>query len=148
MKLEGSHKVAASREQVFQMLQDPVVLAAATPGVESLEQDGPDRFKATLQLGIGPIRGSFDGHVQITEKHPPESMTLAIEGQGGPGGVKASGRLRLESQEDGTVIHYEGEPQISGRMAAVGARLLQGVAKKMAGQFFGSIDEQASSYQS
>jgi len=147
MKIEGSHSLAVPRERVWRMLQDPDVLAKATPGVKKLEKIGEDRYKATLELGIGPVKGTFEGILQITEKQEPEMMTLAVDGQGGPGGVKAQGRLRLEEQDGKTVIHYEGEPQISGKLAAVGARLLSGVAKKMAGQFFGGVEEQASTYQ-
>ena len=147
MKLTGSHTISASREKVWQMLPDPDVLAKATPGVQSMEQEREDSYKATLELGIGPVRGTFDGHVEIADKQEPETMTLNVEGQGGPGGVKAQGKLRLEEQGDATVIHWEGEPQMSGRIAAVGARLVGGVAKKMAGEFFSSVDEQSKTYQ-
>ncbi len=148
MKLNGSHTINAPREKVFAMLQDPEVLAKATPGVEGMAKERDDYYKASLSLGIGPVKGTFAGSVEITEKNAPESMTLAVEGQGGPGGVKALGRLKLEDQGDKTVIHWEGEPQISGRIAAVGTRLVGGVAKKLAGQFFDSISEQAQSYES
>ena len=147
MKLEGSHTISAPRQTVWQMLQDPNVLAKATPGVQSMKQESEDFYRATLKLGIGPVKGTFDGHVKITDKNEPEAMTLNVEGQGGPGGVKAEGRLRLEEQGDQTVIHWEGEPQMSGRIAAVGGRLVGGVAKKMAGQFFESIDKQSDTYQ-
>lgn len=147
MKLEGSHTISAPRSIVWEMLQDPDVLAQATPGAKSMEKVSEDAYKATLDIGIGPVRGTFDGRVHISDKQEPEAMTLNVEGQGGPGGIKAVGRLRLEDKGDKTVIHWEGEPQISGRLAAVGARLVGGVAKKMAGQFFDSVDKQARSYQ-
>jgi len=146
VKLNGSHTINAPRALVFEMLQDQAVLAKATPGVQSMEKEREDRYKASLNLGIGPVKGSFDGSVEITEKEEPETMTLAVEGQGGPGGVKAVGRLVLEEEGDKTVIHWSGEPQISGRIASVGARLVGGVAKKLAGQFFESISEQAATY--
>lgn len=146
MKLEGSHTISAPRHVVWEMLQDPDVLAKATPGVKHMEKVCEDSYKATLDLGIGPVRGTFDGHVQLSDKSAPEAMTLNVEGRGGPGGVKAKGRLRLEDKGDTTVIHWEGEPQISGRLAAVGSRLVGGVAKKMAGQFFDSVDKQAQNY--
>ena len=146
MKVEGSHTIRAPREKVWRMLQDPDVLAKTTPGVKSMEREGEDRYRATLELGVGPVRGTFEGHVEITDKREPEAMTLAVEGQGGPGGVKAEGRLRLQEEGDSTVVHYEGEPQISGRLAAVGGRLVGGVAKKLAGQFFERLDKEAQSY--
>ena len=146
MKLTGSHTINAPREKVFVMLQDPDVLANATPGVKTMEKESEDNYKASLELGIGPVRGKFDGRIKVVEKSEPESMTLAVEGQGGPGGVKAVGKLRLEEQGGKTVIHWEGEPQMSGRIAAVGGRLVGGVAKKLAGEFFSSVDQQAASY--
>ena len=146
MKLEGSHTISAPRSVVWEMLQDPDVLAKATPGAKSMEKEREDAYKATLDIGIGPVRGTFDGHVRISDKTEPEAMTLNVEGQGGPGGIKAVGRLRLEDKGDKTIIHWAGEPQISGRLAAVGARLVGGVAKKMAGQFFDSVDKQAQTY--
>ena len=146
MKLTGSHTINAPRDKVFTMLQDPKVLANATPGVKSMTQEKEDVYNASLELGVGPVRGTFDGHVEITEKNAPETMTLSVDGQGGPGGVRAIGKLRLEDKGDTTVIHWEGEPQMSGRIAAVGGRLVGGVAKKLAGQFFDSVDKQAASY--
>lgn len=146
MKLTGSHTINAPRDKVFAMLQDPNVLANATPGVKSMTQEREDVYNASLELGIGPVRGVFDGHVEITEKNAPETMTLSVDGQGGPGGVRAIGKLRLEDKGDTTVIHWEGEPQMSGRIAAVGGRLVGGVAKKLAGQFFDSVDKQSRTY--
>ena len=129
------------------MLQDPDVLSKATPGVKEMEREREDFYRAVLELGIGPVKGTFSGHVEVTEKHLPDSLTLAVDGSGGPGGVKAVGVLTLEEAASGTLVHYEGEPQISGRLASVGARLVGGVAKKLAGQFFESVDKQAQDYQ-
>lgn len=148
MKIEGSHALSVPREKVWRMLQDPGVLAEVTPGVQRLERIGPDRYQASLKLGIGPIRGTFDGHLEIRDKAEPESMTLLVEGSGGPGGVRAQGLLTLEAQGERTIIHYQGDPQISGRMAAVGGRLISGVAKKLVGQFFTDLERAAASYPS
>ena len=147
LKLTGSHTINAPRSQVFVMLQDPAVLAKATPGVKTIERESEDTYKASLELGIGPVRGKFDGHIQVVERSEPETMTLAVQGEGGPGGVKAVGKLRLEEKAGKTIIHWEGEPQMSGRIAAVGGRLVGGVAKKLAGEFFSSVDKQAATYQ-
>ena len=146
MRLTGSHTINAPRSKVFVMLQDPAVLANATPGVKTIERESEDNYKASLELGIGPVRGKFDGNIEVVEKNEPETMTLAVQGEGGPGGVKAVGKLRLEDKGDKTIIHWEGEPQMSGRIAAVGGRLVGGVAKKLAGEFFSSVDKQAATY--
>ena len=143
MKLEGSHTINASRDKVWHLILDPKVLAICTPGVKSMEADGEDKYKAILELGIGPVRGQFAGNVQVTEKNYPETMTLSVDGTGGPGGMKAIGKLKLTEDGDKTIISYEGEPQLSGRIAAVGMRLVGGVAKQMAGQFFSKLDEEA-----
>ncbi len=143
MKVAGTHTIAASRARVWELLNDPEVLARATPGVTEMTAEGDGLYRATLELGIGPVQGRFEGHLEVTEKVEPEAMTLSVDGQGGLGGVRAVGRLELEEEGDTTIIHYEGEPQISGRLASVGARLLSGVAKKMAGQFFTRLEQEA-----
>ena len=147
MKVTGSHIVKAPRERVWHMLQDPEVLSQATPGVKEMEREREDFYRAVLELGIGPVKGTFSGHVEVTDKREPDLLTLSVDGSGGPGGVKAIGVLRLEEDPNGTVVHYEGEPQISGRLASVGVRLVGGVAKKLAGQFFESVDKQAQGYE-
>ena len=147
MKLQGTQTINAPREKVFVMLQDPEILRLAAPGVQSMEKESEDTYKTSLELGIGPVRGVFDGSIVIVEKEEPELLVLSVEGQGGPGGVKAVGRLRLEEEGDKTVIHWEGDPQMSGRIAAVGTRLIGGVAKKLAGQFFTIVDERAQTYE-
>jgi len=128
---------------VWQLLNDPEVLARCTPGVTDMTAERQDLYRATLELGIGPVRGRFHGHLEVREKQEPSAMTLAVEGSGAPGGVKAVGRLELVEEGDRTVVHYQGEPQISGKLAAVGARLLTGVARKLAGQFFHNLDREA-----
>lgn len=143
MKVAGSHVIAAPRERVWQLLNDPDVLARCTPGVTSMVADGADRYLATLKLGVGPVRGTFEGHLEVSEKHEPETMVLDVAGSGAPGGVRARGEITLEANGDTTVVHYVGEPQLSGRLASVGARLLSGVAKKMAGQFFSQLEKEA-----
>lgn len=143
MKLEGSHIINAPRDKVWKLILDPGVLSRCTPGVKSMEAAGEDNYKATLELGIGPVRGQFSGNVKVTEKSYPETMTLSVDGAGGPGGMKAVGKLKLTEDGGKTIISYEGEPQLSGRIAAVGMRLVGGVAKQLAGQFFNKLDEEA-----
>ncbi len=143
MKVEGTHRIPAPRERVWQLLNDPAVLARCTPGVTRLEAADNDTYHATLTLGIGPVRGTFEGQLRITDKTFPEQMTLEVEGSGAPGGVRAVGTLVLSHDGDATVIDYQGEPLISGRLAAVGARLLTGVARKFAGEFFANLAREA-----
>ena len=100
MKVAGSHTIAAPREQVWHMLQDPDVLAKATPGVKEMEREREDFYRAVLELGIGPVKGTFSGHVEVTEKHLPDSLTLAVDGSGGPGGVKAIGGIEARGSSE------------------------------------------------
>jgi carbon monoxide dehydrogenase subunit G len=142
MKVDGSHLIAAPRARVWQLLNDPEVLARCIPGADRLIPDGDDSYRATLKIGIGPVRGRFEGQLTISEKNEPEAMTLDVSGRGGPGGVRARGEIALEEQGDGTLIHYQGVPQLSGRLASVGARLLSGVAKRLAGEFFEHLERE------
>lgn len=143
MKVVGSHVIAAPRERIWQLLNNPEVLARCTPGVTRMVPDGEDRYLATLKLGVGPVRGTFEGYLEVSDKYEPETMILEVAGNGGPGGVRARGEITLAPDGNGTVVHYQGEPQLSGRLATVGARLLTGIAKKMAGQFFSQLEEEA-----
>jgi carbon monoxide dehydrogenase subunit G len=107
-----------------------------------MEAEREGFYRATLQLSIGPVKGRFEGHMEVTDSREPEAMTLTIEGSGAPGGIRAVGYIELAEEGGQTVVSYRGEPQISGRLAAVGARLISGVAKKLAGQFFGRLAEE------
>lgn len=139
MKVEGTYTFAASREKVWEALTDPAVLARATPGIKKLDPQGDDMYKATIELGVGPVKGAYDGKVSITDKMPPERMVLKVEGGGKPGTIRATGELRLEEQDGQTLVHYTGDAQITGLIASVGHRLVGGVAKQMAGEFFKAV---------
>jgi hypothetical protein len=142
MKVEGTHTFAAPRERIWALLNDPAVLARVTPGVKALEPQGEDTYKATIEVAVGPVRGAYDGKVSITDKAPPERMTLRVEGGGKPGTIRATGELRLEEQGDGTRVIYVGDAQITGIVASVGHRLIGGVAKQMAGEFFKALERE------
>lgn len=139
MQVEGEYTVAAARERVWELLNDPEVLRRATPGVKQFQPIGVDTYKATIELAVGPVRGTYEGQVQITEKSPPERMVLVLEGSGRPGTVKARGDLRLAAKGDQTVVHYTGDAQVTGVLMSVGHRLFGGVAREMAGKFFGAL---------
>ncbi|HEU4798692.1 MAG TPA: carbon monoxide dehydrogenase subunit G, partial [bacterium] len=124
------------------LLNDPGVLARATPGIKKLDPEGVDVYKATIEVGIGPVKGAYDGKVSITDKVPPERMTLRVEGGGKPGTIRASGELRLEERDGQTVVNYTGDAQITGLIASVGHRLIGGVAKQMAVEFFKAIERE------
>lgn len=142
MKVEGTYTFPAPRDRVWALLNDPGVLARATPGVKTLEPQGADTYKATIEVGVGPVKGAYDGTVSLTDKVPPERMTLKVEGSGRPGTIRARGELRLEEGDGQTVVTYTGDAQITGLIASVGHRLIGGVAKQMAGEFFKAVERE------
>ena len=139
MKVEGEHTVAAPRERVWTLLNDPGVLQRATPGVKELQPIGEDTYRAVIELAVGPVRGTFEGKITITEKVPPERVTMIVEGSGRPGTLKARGDLQLVAQNGSTLVRYTGDAQVTGVLMSVGHRLFGGVAKEMAGKFFSAL---------
>ena len=140
MRVEGTHHLPAPRERVWALLNDPAVLARVTPGVKELHPAGTDTYGATIELSVGPVKGTYAGQVSIAEKTPPERMTLRVEGGGRPGTIRATGELHLEEQDGRTVVRYIGDAQVTGLVASVGHRLMSGVAKQMAGEFFKALE--------
>ena len=139
MKIEGQYTIAAKAETVWERLNDPDVLAKSLPGVDKLEADGPDHYKATIKYKMGPVSGTFAGTVELSEKNPPHSMRLKTSARGGPGFVNGDGKVELVPKGEETEIHYSGDVQLGGMLAAVGSRMIEGAAKKSIEEFFQSI---------
>jgi len=141
MKLEGSYDVAVPRTKVWEAFLDPKQLRKAIPGCEKLEALGPDEFKATLKIGVAAVKGTFEGKVRLVDKKPPESYRLVAEGSGGPGFVKADTLITLTEIDGGTRVSYSADVQVGGLIAGVGQRMLGGVSKMMADQFFNRMSD-------
>jgi carbon monoxide dehydrogenase subunit G len=141
MKLEGAYEVPASREKVWEAFQDPVQLKQAIPGCEKLEAVGPDEYKATMKVGVGGVKGTFEGKVRLSDKRPPESYKMAVEGSGGPGFIRGETVITLTQAGAGTRVSYTADLQVGGLIASVGQRLLGGVSKMMADKFFTRMGE-------
>jgi len=139
MKLEGSYDVSAPRQKVWDAFLDPRQLKKAIPGCEKLEALGADEFKATLKIGVAAVKGTFEGKVRLSDKQKPDSYRLAAEGSGGPGFVKADTVITLTDIEGGTRVSYSADVQVGGLIAGVGQRMLGGVSKMMADQFFNKM---------
>ena len=142
MELVGEHRFGAPREQVWELMLDPDVLKACLPGCEKLELVGPDEYVATMKIGISFIRGTFQGKVKITDKQEPERYTMAIEGSGPQGQVSGVGTLELVDEGEATLVKYQGEANVRGTLARVGARVIQPAAKTIAAQFFERMESQ------
>ena len=145
MKLEGTYDVPAPRQRVWEAFLDPEQLKKAIPGCEKLEAIGPDEYKATMKLGVGGVKGTFEGKVRLGDKNPPESYKLAVEGSGGPGFIRGETVITLTEAEGGTRVSYTADVQVGGLIASVGQRMLGGVSKMMADKFFNNMSEQLQS---
>ncbi len=139
MNIEGQCIIAAPQETVWEKLNDPAVLAKSLPGVDKLETTSPDHYRAAIKYKMGPVSGTFEGTVELSEKDPPNSMRLKTSARGGPGFVNGDGKVELAAKGAQTEIRYTAEVQLGGMLAAVGSRMLEGAAKKSIEEFFQSI---------
>ncbi len=144
VKLTVSHSVPADRQRVFDALGDPAILRRCIPGCESLTATAPDAYEATLKIGVPGIKGVYAGIAAISDKHPPESLTLSFEGKGGPGFVRGSAAIVLSPGEAATRVGCEADVQVGGLIAAVGSRLIEATARKLAGDFFNQLSKEMS----
>jgi carbon monoxide dehydrogenase subunit G len=137
MEIKGEYRIAASREKVFAALNDVAILQACIPGCESLEKSSDTEMKAKVRMRIGPVSASFTGKVTLSDLDPPNGYKISGEGQGGAAGFAKGGAV-VTLREDGsdTVLNYNVDAQVGGKIAQVGARLIDGTARKLADEFF------------
>lgn len=140
MDLKGEYRINASRESVWEMINDPEVLKACIPGCESLQGSPEDGFSARVTTKIGPIKATFEGAVKLSNIQAPSSYTISGEGKGGVAGF-AKGGADVNLAEDGheTILTYAANAQVGGKLAQLGARLIDSTAKKLADEFFKSL---------
>ena len=137
MKMTDEIRIEASREQVFAALNDPEILRKAIPGCQELDQTSETELTATVQAKVGPVKAKFRGAVTLSDINPPESYIISGEGKGGAAGF-AKGKAKVSLAEDGaaTILKYEVDAEVGGKLAQVGGRLIEGTSKKLAGDFF------------
>lgn len=141
MKIEGEYLFNGPQEEVWKIVRDPEVLATALPGTKSLDKVGENEYEGEMNVRIGPIAGLFLGRLVVSQEVPPESCTLRVEGKGSPGFISGTGNVILSDQGDGkTMMKYEGEAQIGGKLASVGQRLLDTASKSMIRQGLEALD--------
>jgi carbon monoxide dehydrogenase subunit G len=142
MNMTGKQHIAAPRQRVWEALNDPEVLRASIPGCQSLEQAAPDRFTATVEVKVGPIGARFKGAVSLADLNPPNGYTLMLEGNGGiAGSMKGSAKVQLSDDGGGTLISYDVDAQVGGRMAQLGGPIIDATAKQLANKFFNRFGE-------
>jgi carbon monoxide dehydrogenase subunit G len=143
VQIEGQYVFNAPREVVYDLLQDPTALEKAMPGATTLTRVTDTLFEASVVVKVGAIGGTFGGTVSVQEAERPSHFMLIVEGKGGAGFLKGAGTVDLEEAEGNTtLIHYKGETQVGGKIAQVGQRLVETVARKMIGEGLKSLENQ------
>lgn len=143
MKISGTNRLEANVDQVWQAMLDPAVLARCIPGCESLTTTGPDQYAMRVTMGVAAIKGTYDGEVAITDKNEPQSLRLRASGSGSPGTIDATVDVGLVSANGGgTELSYDADATVGGTIGGVGQRMLAGVTRKTAGQFFTALDDE------
>jgi carbon monoxide dehydrogenase subunit G len=145
MNMKGEIHLTIPREVVWRMLNDHEVLKRCIPGCESLERLSQTELQAVATNKVGPVKARFKGRVQLLDLDPPSGYRISGEGDGGLAGfAKGGATVRLEALEGGaTMLRYEAEAQIGGKLAQLGQRLVDGVAKRLADRFFANFGEEA-----
>ena len=137
MQLNDEIRIAAPREQVYAALNDLEILRKSIPGCEEIEQISETELVATVVTRIGPIKAKFKGQVTLSDLNPPSSYTISGEGKGGAAGfAKGGAKISLEEDGDGTVMRYQVEVDVGGKLAQLGGRLIEDTAKKLSNEFF------------
>jgi carbon monoxide dehydrogenase subunit G len=143
MTMKGEVHLPADRQKVWDMLNDPEVLKQCIPGCQELEKTSDTTFKATAKIKVGPVGATFKGNVELSELDPPNGYKISGQGEGGVAGfAKGGARVSLsDAPQGGTILGYDVEANVGGKIAQLGARLIDGVAKKTADQFFNNFAE-------
>lgn len=147
MNISGSHTVSAPRERVWELLHDPDALQRMVPGCQTLDVETPTKFSAALAVGVGPIRGRFNGTVEIEDIAANESYKMTLSGQGPTGFVSGDGTITLSEDGDGTLVAVEADAQVGGTLAQIGSRMIQTAVRMLMRQFFDALAREAAAPQ-
>jgi uncharacterized protein len=140
MKVTGNAVLHATPSEVFAALNDPQVLARTIPGCQTLTPLGGDCYALQVTAGVASVKGTYEGQVRLTDQQPPHGFTLRALGSGAPGTVDTTVRVSLADDQGTTRLAYDADAVVGGMVGGVGQRVLTGVARKMAGQFFAAVD--------
>ncbi|MEX3853742.1 MULTISPECIES: CoxG family protein [Paraburkholderia] len=146
MELSETHTLPVAQQQTWDALNDTEILRACIPGCESIDPDGENAYLVTLSAAVGPVKARFKGRMQLTDIDAPNAYTIVFEGQGGAAGfAKGNTQVTLEADGDAaTKLSYTANAQVGGKLAQIGSRLVDGAARKIAGEFFKRLSAQLS----
>lgn len=140
MTMRGEVVLPADRATVWAGLNDPEVLKRCIPGCQELQKSSDSEFQATAKVAVGPVKATFKGKVLLSDIDAPNGYTISGEGQGGVAGfAKGGAKVHLADADDGTLMTYDVQAQVGGKLAQLGGRLIDGVAKKYADEFFANF---------
>lgn len=137
MEMSGEQHIPRAQQRVWEALNDPEILKACIPGCESIDRVSENEYKVAMTAAVGPVKAKFSGKLVLSDINPPDSYSLAFEGSGGAAGFgKGSAQVRLAAESGGTLLTYTANASVGGKLAQIGSRLIDGVAKKMSDDFF------------
>ena len=142
MDIKGNVLLHNPQSRVWEALNDPEVLSRCTPGCKVFEAVGDNKFHVVLELGLAAVKGTYDGHIVITDQVPGTSYHMSVSGEGLAGFVRGDGNVSLASEGDNTRLSYEVDAQVGGAVAGVGQRVMGGISKMMVGQFFSKLEKE------
>jgi len=146
MKMNGTRTLDAPVDKVWSFLMDPMAIARVLPGCETLEEVEPDKFQATLKIGVAAVKGTYNGSVQLLDKNPPHNYRMLIDGSGAPGFVKGEATVTMAAQDSQTVLSYDADVQVGGLIASVGQRLIGGAARLIVNQALKHLEDELAQY--
>jgi carbon monoxide dehydrogenase subunit G len=142
MEMTGEQRIALPQQKVWEALNDPQVLKACIPGCESIEKVSDNEYKVAMTAAVGPVKAKFSGKLLLSDLNPPNSYSLAFEGSGGAAGFgKGTAQVALQPQGNETLLTYKASATVGGKLAQIGSRLIDGVAKKMSDDFFARFNQ-------
>jgi hypothetical protein len=142
MEMTGEQLIPASQQQTWDALNDPDMLRQCVPGCESIEPAGDNQYQVLMVARVGPVSAKFKGKLTLSDVQPPNSYSIAFEGQGGAAGfAKGGAQVRLSPEADGTRLSYEAKANVGGKLAQIGSRLVDAAAKKVADEFFRNFNQ-------
>jgi uncharacterized protein len=140
VKITGEHDFVAARDDIWNGLHDPRVLAATMPGAHRLEPTGPNEYTITVSVGVGSVKGTYDGIFAVTDDAEGEACTVRATASGRPGTVETVAQMRLTDGEKGARMVYEADATVTGPLAGVGQRLMAAAARRTTEQFLSALD--------